>query len=66
MTTEFEGTVTLDCAVLGKKAKLVDPMDGSVYEIPDEIAIADGHGGYQYKHLPVRDYPLFLVFGDLP
>ena len=65
MTTEFEGTITLDCAICGKKAKLVDPMDGSIYEIPEEIAVADGHGGYQYKHLPVKDYPLFLVFGDI-
>lgn len=71
MTTEYEGSVTLEIAVAGKhpekytEISLVDPMDGTVYEIPDNMYTTDGFGGYIFEHLPIKDYPLFLVFGRI-
>ncbi len=62
MTTEYEGCVSLRCAVPGA-LRLVDPMDGSVYELPD--AQTDAHGTTDLHFLPLRDYPLFLIFGQL-
>lgn len=64
MTTEFEGAVSLTAADLGS-AVLVDPMDGTVYEIPERILSRDEFGALSFKALPVRDYPLFLVFGAI-
>lgn len=64
MTTEFEGAVSLSCAVLGVP-KLFDPMDGSVYEIPESMMVIDEFGGVDLKLIPIRDYPLFLIFGEI-
>ena len=43
--------------------ELIDLVDGTVYEIP-ENQIED-YGTYRkLLHLPLRDYPLLLTFGD--
>lgn len=65
MTTSFEGTVTLHMGLRGKP-HLIDPMDGGVYAIPDEVCEDDGFGHFILRHMPVRDYPMFLVWGELP
>ncbi len=68
MTTDFESTVTFEVAVKNldtEKLRLVDPMDGSVYTVPDTIMKPAANGTVlRFEHLPVRDYPLFLTFGD--
>ena len=64
MTTDFEGAVSLTAADLGE-ARLVDPMDGTVYDIPESILSRDDFGALVFKALPIRDYPLFLVFGTI-
>lgn len=63
MESDFEGAVTIECADLGEM-HLIDPMDGKIYEIPDEM-IESCAGGSTLKLLPIKDYPLFLVFGDI-
>ena len=71
MTTEFEGAVSLEIAASGREPErhseisLIDPMDGTVYGIPSEIVHADGRGGYVFEDLPIKDYPMFLVFGKI-
>ncbi len=64
MTTEFEGAISLTAADMGE-VHLVDPMDGTVYEVPESIVSRDEFGAFCFKALPVRDYPLFLVFGKI-
>ena len=64
MTTEFEGAVTFATADLGD-VHLVDPMDGTIYELSEEMITKDEYGGAMLKLLPIRDYPLFLVFGEI-
>ena len=77
MTTNWLGAVTIESTVPGTP-HLVDPMDGAVYEIPDTIlqnpgavrpanTYTDfGENARLFKHLPAKDYPMFLVFGDVP
>ena len=43
--------------------KLIDLVDGTVYEIP-ENQIEDCGTYRKLLHLPLRDYPLLLTFGD--
>lgn len=63
MTTSFEGTVTFQVvAEPGAEIRLADPMDGSVYQIPPEMIEDEGNGCLRFRHIPVRDYPLFLCF----
>lgn len=61
MTTDFESAVTLRCAALGD-VRLVDPMDGTVYELPPEILQRDAADNITLSLLPIRDYPLLLLF----
>jgi hypothetical protein len=65
MVSEVEHAVTLHCADLGE-VRLVDPMDGTVYEIPESMMIEDEFGGKILKLLPIKDYPMFLIFGEMP
>jgi hypothetical protein len=64
MTHEFEGATSIEIGLPKDyvNVKLIDPMDGKIYEIPDSIVKRDGFGGYEFQHLVIRDYPLFLVF----
>jgi hypothetical protein len=65
MTTIYEGAITLHTAIPGE-LHLVDPMDGSVYTLPESMLIDDEYGHFILSHLPIKDYPMFLIFGKLP
>lgn len=64
LTTDYESTITLECCGLKGKIHLVDLLDGTVYAFPEEMVETDGHDWYRLKHIPLRDSPLLLVFGD--
>ena len=64
LTTSYEGTISPDFYTPYEKIRLVDPMDGSIYEIPEEMITRTEYGAVSITNLPVRDYPLFLTFGD--
>ena len=66
MTTDYEGTISFSCAGLPKDIRLIDPMDGTVYELPEGMAepCEEIYGnGVLLRNLPVKDYPLILTFG---
>lgn len=64
MTSQYQGTITLEVAQLPSPIRLADPMDGKVYALPEGMAEALGEGCLRLRHLPICDYPLFLTFGD--
>ena len=64
MSVDFEGTVTMTVSNMNQTLRLIDPYDGSVYEIPDSIKQDLGNGSFDLHHLPIKDYPLILTFGD--
>ena len=64
LTCDFESAVTFKCSDLGE-VKLVDLIDGTIYEIPEDLISKDEFGGMTLRLLPIRDYPLLLVFGEL-
>lgn len=64
MSVDFEGTVTMTVSNLNQALRLIDPYDGGVYEIPECIKQDLGNGSYNLHHLPIKDYPLILTFGD--
>ncbi len=64
LTNDFEGAVTFGASNLGD-VRLVDPLDGEIYEIPDEMLEKDAFGGMVLRRFPIRDYPLLLIFGGL-
>lgn len=64
MTQTCESTLSLSTAGLPGKPRLVDPMTGVIYDLPDNMAERVGDACYTFLHLPLTDYPLFLTFGD--
>ena len=60
----YEGTVTFELGGICGSVRLVDPMDGSVYELGGDMQKNMGNGLYLFEHIPVKDYPLILTFGD--
>jgi len=61
---EYEGSISFELAGVKGDAKLIDPMDGSVYEIPESILTKTEYGLYIFKNFPVKDYPLIIAFGN--
>ena len=59
-----EGTVTLEITGVKGPIHLIDPMDGSTYEIPQTILTLHDRNRYVLRNLPVKDYPLILTFGE--
>ena len=45
------------------EVRLIGLMDGSNYEIPDQIMKKNGSGVYTFENLPVKDTPLLITFG---
>ncbi len=63
MTSTYDGYTAIQTSIKGD-VKLVDLMDGSVYG-PNENVLITGADGCRYLYdLPLRDYPLALVFGE--
>jgi hypothetical protein len=71
-TTDYESTTSLYTTSLKGKVRVIDPMDGSIYEVPDTVLKtkdATGMdcfegGGYFIRNIPIKDYPLIMTFGD--
>ncbi len=64
MTAEFASTISLKAMGLGAEVHLIDLYDGSVYALPEK-AVAVAGGIVTLRHVPIRDYPMLLVFGDV-
>ena len=64
MTTSYKSLINIQFYSEYKKFRLVDIMDGSIYEIPDDMIEDKGNNVYDICGLPVKDTPLILTFGD--
>jgi hypothetical protein len=64
LSTSYEATVSLEAVKLPEKVRLVDLVDGSIYTLPPTMIEDNGRGLRSFLHLPLRDYPLLLAFGD--
>ena len=60
----YESTVTLEITGVKGPVHLVDPMDGSIYELPETVLTKEKYDRYSFLNLPVKDYPLVLTFGN--
>ena len=60
----YDGTATFEMSGVSGEVRLVDPMDGSVYKLGDDIMKNYGNSLLVFENIPVKDYPLILTFGD--
>ncbi len=63
LTTDFQATVTLQIVCDCDTVYLADLIDGSIYELPEDMMEKDAFGCIQFNHLPVKDTPMLLLFG---
>ncbi len=67
LTTDYEGTVSFRiCRKPGVPMSILDPFDGSVYRVGEEHMREWPSGCVSFTHLPIKDYPLFLICGEIP
>ena len=64
MTTSYHSSITLEFYTEYTDIKLIDVMDGSIYEIPAYMMEDKGDGVHVIKELPIKDTPLILTFGN--
>ena len=64
MTETYNGVISLIADAPNMQIRLVDLMDGKVYQLPEEMLVDAGNGIVKLMLLPLRDYPLMLTFGD--
>ncbi len=63
-TTGYEATVTLDVAGVEGEPMLIDLLNGNIYSLPKESVEPIRENYRRFLHLPIRDYPMLLAFGD--
>ena len=64
MTTSYIGTASFEIFSKYDSVRLIDAMSGEIFDIPDEIVKRDEYGMFSFTHLPVKDTPLLLEFGN--
>lgn len=64
LTTSIDSVTNVEFYCEYEKIRLVDVIDGSVYEIPEEMLENMGNGVYIARDIPVKDTPLMLMMGD--
>ena len=64
LTTTYASTIFLEVAGVEGEPRLVDLLDGTIYAIPESAIEITGKNSRRFLHLPLRDYPLLLSFGN--
>ena len=64
LTTDFASTVTFYTAGLPDQVRLIDLIDGTVYELPENLLENRSDGKMTLHNIPIKDYPMALIFGD--
>lgn len=63
MTTDYTSTISVRCFNLSSDVKILDTYTGEVF-VPSESAVTAKDGEIALSHIPIKDYPLILTFGD--
>ena len=64
LTTEYSSVISLEICEAEGAAHLVDILDGSIYELPSGMEESRGKNLRIFHHIPLKDHPLMLAFGD--
>ena len=64
LQNDFESVTSLLVDYDYEKLRIVDPMTGEIYRIPEVCSKKHIDGVYKLFDIPIKDYPLFLVKED--
>ncbi len=62
LTIEYSATTSVELMTDKEEVQLVDLYDGSIYKIPEDMITRVGKKTIRIKNLPLKDYPLAIVF----
>lgn len=63
LTRTYEGTISFEIYDINNEdVKLINLMDGTIYEIPENLTEKIGKSGIKLINLPITDSPIALVF----
>ncbi len=64
LTTDFASTVSARALGLSDDVHIIDLIDGTVYALDESVCTA-ADGKVMLTHIPIKDYPILLVFGNI-
>ena len=64
LRSSTEGNISFEIYSEYDSVRLIDVMDGCIYEIPESIVKRDEFGMYKFTNLVAKDTPLLLEFGN--
>lgn len=59
---EWESTLSFQTAGLKGDVRLIDPISGKVYAFPENM-LKQENGMCFFTNIPIKDYPMIIVFG---
>ncbi len=62
LTNTFEGTITFEIAAKKEDIRIADLYTGDVYTLPDDMIETVGDNSIKLLHIPIKDYPLVILF----
>lgn len=59
----YESSVSFCIAGRTGEIRLIDPVSGEIFALPEEMIVRTGEN-VLLSHIPLKDYPLMITFGD--
>lgn len=63
-SVDYANTISLKIIGIKDDIHLIDTLTGEIYTIPQDQIVKTDDNEYKLMHLPIRDYPLFITFGN--
>lgn len=64
MKSTYESTISIQAIGLPNDIKLIDPLTGFVYKMPENMIDQQTESCITLKNMPLLDYPLIVTFGN--
>ncbi len=64
LSTDFESTISFRVTNVPGEMRIIDPLSGRIFKIPEKMLEKVGMHSWTVKNMPITDYPLLLTFGD--
>ncbi len=62
LSSTYEGTISFSIAGLSRDVRLIDLMDGKIYQLAEDMIESSDEYSFLLKNLPIKDYPMLLSF----
>ena len=60
----YDGTISIWCAKRPGNYKLINPLTGEIFDIPDSMILRPDINVIEFAHMPLKEYPLIIAHED--